>query len=124
MISESVGLSRRQRALLADWERARKKSVSFEEIARAVGGPPSRMVASTLVRKGVLDRLRPGLYAVRPFRAVARRGTLPSLVAVELLLDDAPLAIAATIRQACRQPATAGCERSLTAPHTLRTPPA
>ena len=48
------------------------------------------MVASTLVRKGALDRIRPGLYAVRPFRAMARPWTLPSLVAVEILLADEP----------------------------------
>ena len=51
---------------------------------RRAGG--SRGCLPTLVRKGVLDRIRPGLYAVRPFRAMARPWTLPSLVAVELLL--------------------------------------
>jgi predicted transcriptional regulator of viral defense system len=83
---DADGLSKRERALLSDWERARKKSVSLNEIGRAVGEPVARMVASTLVRKGVLDRIRPGLYAVRPFRAMARPWALPSLVAVELLL--------------------------------------
>ncbi|MCC6176693.1 MAG: hypothetical protein IT305_15395 [Chloroflexi bacterium] len=86
MNHDADGLSKRERALLADWERARKKSVSLGEIGRAVGEPVARMVASTLVRKGVLDRIRPGLYAVRPFRAMARPWTLPSLVAVEFLL--------------------------------------
>ena len=85
-----MGLSKRERALLAEWERARKKSVSLGEIWRAVGEPVARMVASALVRKGVLDRIRPGPYAVRPFRAMARPWALPSLVAVELLLADEP----------------------------------
>lgn len=87
---QAPGLSKRERALLSDWERSRKKSVSLSEIGRAVGEPVARMVASTLVRKGVLDRIRPGLYAVRPFRAMARPWALPSLVAVELLLDGEP----------------------------------
>ena len=85
-----VGLSKRERTLLANWERSRKTRVSLDEIAREVGEPVSRMVASTLVRKGALDRIRPGLYAVRPFRAMARPWALPSLVAVELLLADEP----------------------------------
>jgi predicted transcriptional regulator of viral defense system len=83
---DADGLSKRERALLSGWERGRKKSVSLGEIGRAVGAPVARVVASNLVRKGVLDRIRPGLYAVRPFRAMARPWTLPSLVAVELLL--------------------------------------
>src|SRR5687768_10306055 len=90
MSYEAVGLSKRERALLAGWERARKTSVTLGEIGHAVGEPVARVVASTLVRKGVLDRIRPGLYAVRPFRAMARPWTLPSLVAVELLLTDEP----------------------------------
>jgi predicted transcriptional regulator of viral defense system len=48
------------------------------------------VVASTLVRKGVLDRIRPGLFAIRPFRAVARPWALPSLVVVEILLAGEP----------------------------------
>jgi predicted transcriptional regulator of viral defense system len=90
MSSGDVGLSKRERALLSEWERARKTSVALGEIGREVGEPVARVVASTLVRKGVLDRIRPGLYAVRPFRAVARPWTLPSLVAVELLLAGEP----------------------------------
>jgi predicted transcriptional regulator of viral defense system len=90
VISSSIGLSKRERALLAEWERARKRSITLADVAHAVGDGPSRMVASTLVRKGVLDRLRPGLYAIRPFRAVARPWVVPALVAVELLLADAP----------------------------------
>jgi predicted transcriptional regulator of viral defense system len=86
----AVGLSKRERALLADWERARKTSVSLGEIGHAVGEPVARVVASTLVRKGVLDRIRPGLFAIRPFRAVARPWALPSLVAVEILLAGEP----------------------------------
>jgi len=88
--SQAIGLSKRERALLSEWERGRKTSVSLAEIAREVGESVSRMVASTLVRKGVLDRIRPGLYAIRPFRAVARPWALPSLVAVELLLAGKP----------------------------------
>ena len=90
MSSEGVGLSKRERVLLADWERARKTSVSLGEIGHAVGEPVARVVASTLVRKGVLDRIRPGLFAIRPFRAVARPWALPSLVAVEILLAGEP----------------------------------
>src|SRR5215212_9541191 len=90
MALQASGLSKRERALLSDWERSRKKSVSLSEIGRAVGEPVARVVASTLVRKGVLDRIRPGLFAVRPFRAVARPWALPSLVAVEILLAGEP----------------------------------
>ena len=90
MSTEASGLSKRERALLSEWERARKKSVSLGEIGDAVGEPVARVVASKLVHKGVLDRIRPGLYAVRPFRAMARPWALPSLVAVEILLADEP----------------------------------
>jgi predicted transcriptional regulator of viral defense system len=90
VISGGVGLSKREQALLTSWERARKRTTTLSDIAHLTGDSVARVVAPRLVRKGVLDRIRPGLYAIRPFRAIARPWTLPALVAVELLLDDEP----------------------------------
>lgn len=83
-------MSSRERSLLADWERTRTQSVTVRDIAREVGERAAYAVAATLVRKGVLDRIRPGLYAVRPFRAMARPWNPSALVAVELLLAGEP----------------------------------
>jgi predicted transcriptional regulator of viral defense system len=90
VISEAPGLSKREQALLAAWEREGIRSITLRQIQESVGPGSARVVASRLVRKGVLDRLRPGLYAVRPFRAAARPWIQPTLVAIEFLLVDKP----------------------------------
>lgn len=72
-------LSRREVALLARWERERRHHATHDDIRDAVGDGPAIDVARALVRKGVLLRLRPGLFLVRPFRSLSRP-TAPSAV--------------------------------------------
>ena len=64
--------------------------MTIDEIAREVGVGTAHMVASRLVRKGVLDRIGRGLYLVRPFRALGRGWTGSSLASVARLLEGVP----------------------------------
>lgn len=82
-------LGRREVSLLSRWERERLVFITLEEIRRQVG-PVARDVARRLVRKGGLQRLRPGVYLVRPFRSLLRP-TLPSTaMAAGALLRNEP----------------------------------
>lgn len=88
VISEAPGLSKREQSLLAAWEREGTRTITLTQLRELVGPSTARIVASRLVRKGVLDRIRPGLYAVRPFRAIARPWLQPALIALESLLHE------------------------------------
>ena len=90
MVSETVGLSKRERGLLGQWERARTKSVRLEEIARAVGVARLGWWPRRWCARACSTAFGPGCTRFRPFRAMARPWTLPSLVAVELLLAGEP----------------------------------
>lgn len=81
----NASLSRREVALVAGWERERRKYLTSQEMRGAVG-PAASAVASSLVKKGVLERLERGVYLVRPFRSLLRP-TAPS----------APMALAALL---------------------------
>jgi predicted transcriptional regulator of viral defense system len=93
VINEPVGysasLSRREVELLAGWERARKRHVTIDDI-RAEAGAAAAKVASALVRKGALVRLKRGLYLSRPFRQFAHRTTTSAPVRLEVLLRGEP----------------------------------
>src|SRR3989442_5513117 len=80
-----TGLARREVALLAGWERERRVSVTLEDIRRLVKGASAKRVASSLVRKGALDRVSRGIYLVRPFRSLVRPGSASSVVAAAAL---------------------------------------
>lgn len=90
MTSFAVGLSKRERALLAEWEKGRRRTVTFEDIKKRTGPGAARVTASRLVKKRVLDRIGRGLYAVRPFRAVGETWAFPALVGVEQILRKDP----------------------------------
>jgi predicted transcriptional regulator of viral defense system len=83
-------LSRREVALLTDWERRHQSRVLSRDIAGLVGQSAAARTVSALVRKGVLDRVGRGIYTVRPFRAVASPWTTSSLAVVAQLLLDEP----------------------------------
>jgi predicted transcriptional regulator of viral defense system len=82
-------LSRLEVALLAGWERADRRWVTIDDV-REVAGDGAARVASALVRKGVLVRLRPGLYLTRPFRLFSRPSAIPAPIALEALLHAEP----------------------------------
>jgi predicted transcriptional regulator of viral defense system len=88
VIYNAVPLSERETALLRSWERRRLQHIRLQEIAEAVGPNAASDTARALVRKGVLDRIGRGIYAIRPFRAIATPWTRSALVLVAHLLGD------------------------------------
>lgn len=66
------GLSKREVALIAGWERDRRKFLTTEDIRASVGPTAATTVTSSLVRKGVLERVERGVYLVRPIRSLLR----------------------------------------------------
>lgn len=83
-------LSRREVQLLSEWERARRSLITIQDIRDRVGAQSARNVTSGLVRKGGLQRVRPGVYLVRPFRTIGRPSAPSTAVALEALLHDQP----------------------------------
>jgi predicted transcriptional regulator of viral defense system len=82
-------LSRREVALLVELERDRISALSIIEARRRVGAAAAKVVSS-LSRKGVLQRIRRGLYLVRPFRSLTRPTVSSTVVAVAHLLEGRP----------------------------------
>jgi len=76
--------------LLAGWERERRVSVTLDDIRRLVKEASAKRVASSLCRKGALDRVSRGIYLVRPFRSLARPNSASSVVAAAALLQSEP----------------------------------
>jgi predicted transcriptional regulator of viral defense system len=66
------GLSQREVALIAGWERDRRKFLSSDEIRAAVGAAAAAKVTFSLLRKGVLERVERGVYLIRPVRSLLR----------------------------------------------------
>jgi predicted transcriptional regulator of viral defense system len=83
-------LSAREVALLARWERERRHQATHDDIRHAVGDGPAVDVARALVKKGVLLRLRPGLYLVRPFRSLSRPTAPSAVMSLAVLLQAEP----------------------------------
>jgi predicted transcriptional regulator of viral defense system len=83
-------LSRREVALLAEWERERRVSVTLDNIRSAVGAPVARDVASRLVAKKALERVGPGRYLVRPLRTLSRPTAPSAAVQAAVLLQGEP----------------------------------
>ena len=83
-------LSRREVSLLAEWELARKRWLTIADIRKEVGDTAAAKVASALVRKGALERLKPGLYLLHPFRLLKRGSAMSAPAALEVLLHAEP----------------------------------
>src|SRR6266478_6337212 len=83
-------LSRREVALLAEWERERRVSVTLEDIRRVVGVTVARDVASRLVAKKALERIGRGKYLVRPLRTLSRPTVTSAVVQAAVLLQGEP----------------------------------
>jgi predicted transcriptional regulator of viral defense system len=75
--------------MLAEMSRRRQDRLSVVE-ARHLVGTPALKVVSSMARKGLLDRVRRGVYVVRPLRAIARPWSLTALVAVEQAMAGEP----------------------------------
>jgi predicted transcriptional regulator of viral defense system len=76
--------------LLGAWERERRVIASLEDLREAVGHPAAQDVAARLVQKGVLERVGPGRFLIRPLRTHGR-AVLPSApVFVAALLQGEP----------------------------------
>ncbi len=82
-------LSRREASLLAEWERARRSSITLDELRRSVG-PPAKDVVKSLLRKRVIERIGPGIYLVKPLRSLHRPSAPSPLVAIATLLRGQP----------------------------------
>jgi predicted transcriptional regulator of viral defense system len=80
-------LTPRETAVLAWADRARRTRLTVREMAEVIGLSAAPKTASSLARKGVLDRVGRGVYVVRPLRAVAAPWSISALAAVAALLE-------------------------------------
>src|SRR5438067_1332977 len=83
----NASLSRREVALLAEWERERRVSLTLDDIRLAVGAVVARDVASRLVAKKALERIGRGRYLVRPLRTLSRPTAASAPVQAAVLLQ-------------------------------------
>jgi len=90
MDSTLAPLSKREVALLGEWERTGTHRVTTADLATslAVSRPAATVVLSRLAHKGALERIGRGIYEIRPMRAVGIPWATSTLVAVATLLDD------------------------------------
>jgi predicted transcriptional regulator of viral defense system len=84
-----ITLSTRETALLSAWERERKGYVTLVEL-RSLLGPSAQRAASALIRKGLLQHVAPGHYAIQPLRSLARPRSISAIPAAATLLADEP----------------------------------
>src|SRR5438874_1266060 len=82
------GLSPRELDLLTEWELGGVDRVAPADIAERVGADAARKVLARLARKGALQRVGRGVYAVKPLRAVGRPWASPVAAAVAQALAD------------------------------------
>lgn len=86
----NLSLSKREVALIAGWERARRKYLTTEDVRRAVGDSVAPTITSSLARKGVLERIGRGVYLVRPFRSLLRPTSSSAPMVLAALLHAEP----------------------------------
>jgi predicted transcriptional regulator of viral defense system len=82
-------LSSLETRLLATWERERRSRITIEDLRRILG-PDCRSVVRGLLRKGLLERIAPGLYLIHPFRSLSRRRSVSAAVVAAALFADGP----------------------------------
>jgi predicted transcriptional regulator of viral defense system len=76
--------------LLAEWERARRSSITLDDVRQLVGPRAANDVVKALVRKHVLQRVARGIYLVRPFRSLPRPTSSSSTVTLATMLSGQP----------------------------------
>jgi predicted transcriptional regulator of viral defense system len=82
-------LSRREVQLLSNWERQGQTFLTIDDLRREVGERAPR-VASSLVRKHALARVRPGVYLLRSFRSLPHPSAASPVTTAAALLHDEP----------------------------------
>lgn len=82
-------LSGLETRLLATWERERRSRVTIDDL-RQILGSDLRSVVDGLVRKGLLERIAPGLYLIHPFRSLSRPRSVSAPVVAAALLAGEP----------------------------------
>lgn len=82
-------LSRREVRLLAGWERARRVSVTIDDVRHLVGQAANDVIKS-LTRKGALQRVKSGVFLVRPFRSLLRPTSMSAVAQAAALLQSEP----------------------------------
>ncbi|GEM_PF-2457395 len=90
MDNVAPSLSTREVGLLAQWERTGISRVTTSDAAALVGEANAAKVLSRLARKGTLDRIGRGIYAVRPLRAAGMPWSAPEVVTVAQILAGRP----------------------------------
>lgn len=90
MISKTPSLGPIETAVLSWADRGNRTSVTTREIADIVGETHARAVASSLARKGLLQRVSKGVYRVQPFGAIAAPRARSSIAAAALVLGEMP----------------------------------
>ncbi len=81
-------ISEREVELLATLERDRQSRVSLDGIAGRYGRPRAYEIVRSLVKKGIFERIAPGVYLVHPFRSLGRTWTPTAAVVVTQMLDE------------------------------------
>jgi predicted transcriptional regulator of viral defense system len=82
-------LSGPETGLLATWERERRSRVTIRELRQLLGSE-TRSVVSSLLEKGLLERIAPGLFLIHPFRSLSRPRAVSAPVVAAALLADEP----------------------------------
>ena len=89
MIYNGIPLSSPETGLLAAWERERRSRVTIGELRQLLGSE-TRSVVSSLLEKGLLERIAPGLFLIHPFRSLSRPRAVSAPVVAAALLSDEP----------------------------------
>lgn len=99
MNNTSPSLSKREVALLADWERTGVNRVTTQDLAKGldVTSPTAAVILSRLAQKGALDHIGRGVYGVRPMRAIGVPWATSGVVAVANLLDGRDYYVGGTV---------------------------
>lgn len=88
-LSNYNGLSKRELALVAAWERSRKAYVTTADL-RVVSEKHAAQIAYELVRKRILRRVRRGVWMFRPIRMLVHPSSASAVVELAALLHDVP----------------------------------
>jgi predicted transcriptional regulator of viral defense system len=87
-VTDSIAepLSRIETNLLATWERSDKTRITLDDISAGAPDHDAYVLASSLVRKGLLHRVAPGVFLVRALRTAGRPWSPTAIAAVVAIL--------------------------------------